>query len=52
MTYPFLSEIPPHCPQALLDRAKSAKTPRVALVNEWTLMCCFSPAEAGRYPAP
>ncbi|MDQ2094047.1 phosphate acyltransferase [Rhodobacteraceae bacterium 10Alg 79] len=33
MTYPFLSEIPPHCPQALLDHAKSAKTPRVALVN-------------------
>jgi phosphate acetyltransferase len=31
--YPFLSTTKPHCPQRLLDQARSLPVPRVALVN-------------------
>lgn len=31
--YPFLSSVRPHCPQRLLDQARSLPVPRVALVN-------------------
>jgi phosphate acetyltransferase len=31
--YPFVSSIRPTCPQTLLDRARTLRVPRVALVN-------------------
>jgi phosphate acetyltransferase len=32
-SFPFLAQTTPHCPQSLLDRARSLPVPRVALVN-------------------
>lgn len=48
--YPFLSATLPHCPQRLLDQARSLPVPRVALVNagaENPLIGIREAAEAG-----